>query len=153
MKSRTLTFLPEIERIIAKCSYCSLAMVDAANKPYVINMNFGYRDKTVYFHCAPTGKKIDILKNNPHVSVGFSCDHELRFQNSDVACSYSMKYRSVLGSGEVEFVTDTREKVDALDCIMRQYTESDYRYSDPAIENVCVFKVKLDTIEGRAYGY
>lgn len=153
MKSRTLTFLPEIERIIAKCSFCSLAMVDAANKPYVINMNFGYRDKTVYFHCAPTGKKIDILKNNPHVSVGFSCDHELRFQNSDVACSYSMKYRSVLGYGKVEFVTDALEKTSALDIIMKQYTESEYRYSDPAIENVCVFKVELDTIEGRAYGY
>jgi nitroimidazol reductase NimA-like FMN-containing flavoprotein (pyridoxamine 5'-phosphate oxidase superfamily) len=153
MKSRILSFEPEIENIIQKCRYCSLAMVDLEGKPYVLHMNFGFRDKVLYLHAAPEGKKIDILKQNPDVCVAFSTDHLLRWQNIDVACSYTMKYRSVLLYGKVEFVEDMKQKEDALNVIMNQYTDENYRYSEPAIRNVCVFTVKAERIEGRAFGY
>ncbi len=153
MKNRKITFEPEIEKIIRKCRFCSLAMVDLEGKPYVLHMNFGFKDKVLYLHAAPEGKKIDILNKNPQVCVAFSTDHLLRWQNIEVACSYSMKYRSVLLYGKVEFVEDLKEKEDALNIIMHQYTQEDYRYSEPAIRNVCVFKVKAEKLEGRAFGY
>lgn len=153
MKNRKITFEPEIEKIIRKCRFCSLAMVDLEGKPYVLHMNFGFKDKVLYLHAAPEGKKIDILNKNPQVCVAFSTDHLLRWQNIEVACSYSMKYRSVLLYGKVEFVEDLKEKEDALNIIMHQYTQEVYRYSEPAIRNVCVFKVKAEKLEGRAFGY
>jgi uncharacterized protein len=153
MKSRILSFEPEIVSIIQKCRYCSLAMVDLEGKPYVLHMNFGFRDKVLYLHAAPEGKKIEILKQNPDVCVAFSTDHLLRWQNIEVACSYTMKYRSVLLYGKVEFVEDMKQKEDALNVIMNQYTDENYRYSEPAIRNVCVFIVKAERIEGRAFGY
>jgi uncharacterized protein len=153
MKSRILDFGPDIEKIVGKCRYCSLAMIDLEGKPYVIHMNFGFRDKMLYLHAAPEGKKIDILKKNPEVCVAFSTDHMLRWQNIEVACSYTMKYRSVLMYGRVEFVEDIAEKENALNIIMNQYTDEDARYSEPALRNVCVFKVKAEKIEGRAFGY
>jgi hypothetical protein len=153
MKSRILTFEPEIEQIIRKCQFCSLAMVDESGSPYVIHMNFGFKNGTVYFHSAPEGRKISVLNHNPRVCLSFSTDHLLRWQNIEVACSYSMKYRSVLIRGEVEFIDDYAQKEDALSIIMGQYTDEQYSYSEPAIKNVSVFKVKAQTIEARAYGY
>ncbi len=153
MKSRILTFEPEIEKIIEKCTYCSLAMVDLEGNPYVLHMNFGFKDNVLYLHSAPEGKKINILHKNPNVCVAFSTDHLLRWQNIEVACSYSMKYRSVLLYGKVEFVEDMAEKEEALNAIMNQYTDEESRYSEPAIRNVCVFKVKAEKMEGRAFGY
>jgi hypothetical protein len=153
MKNRKLTFEPELNQIIRNCTYCSLAMTDPEGNPYVIHMNFGFKEQTVFFHSAPEGLKIDILQKNPSVCIAFSTDHLLRYQNTEVACSYSMKYRSVIIKGKAEFITDFDQKKEALDVIMQQYTNESYRYSDPAIENVCVFRVQAETIEGRAYGY
>ena len=153
MKNRVLSQESELESIIKKCNYCTVSMVDSYGKPYALPMNFGYVEKTLYLHSAPEGKKIDVLKNNPEVCVVFSTDHELRWQNSEVACSYSMKYRSVLLFGLVSFVVDEQEKLVALESIMRQYTDETYRFSEPAVKNVCVMKVEVQTMEGRAYGY
>jgi len=70
-----------------------------------------------------------------------------------VACSYSMKYRSVLASGKAVFLEKPEDKVEALNIIMSQYTDREYTYNVPAVRDVCVFKVALETLEGRAYGY
>lgn len=152
MKNRVLSQESELESIIKKCNYCTVSMVDSYGKPYALPMNFGYVEKTLYLHSAPEGKKIDILKNSPEVCVVFSTDHELRWQNSEVACSYSMKYRSVLLFGLVSFVVDEQEKLVALESIMRQYTDETYRFSEPAVKNVCVMKVEVQNMEGKSYG-
>jgi nitroimidazol reductase NimA-like FMN-containing flavoprotein (pyridoxamine 5'-phosphate oxidase superfamily) len=153
MKNRPITLIQEIERIIASCDACTLSLVDTDGKPYAVPMNFGYRDRVFYFHSSPTGKKIEALRNNPRVSISLSMDHELRWQSEKVACSYSMKYRSVLATGSVSFIEDHENKVDALNIIMKQYSDREFSYNDPAVRDVCVFKVLLDTLEGRAYGY
>jgi nitroimidazol reductase NimA-like FMN-containing flavoprotein (pyridoxamine 5'-phosphate oxidase superfamily) len=128
-------------------------MVDSDNSPYVVPMNFGYNNGIIYLHSSKTGKKMNILKANNNVCVGFSTDHELRWQSEQVACSYSMKYRSVLVYGRVEFVEEPEEKIKALNCIMRHYTERDFTYSEPAVREVAVYKVIIDKMEGRVYGY
>lgn len=153
MKNRPIQLKEEIERIIKKCEVCYLAMVDQHNKPYNLPMNFGYKDNCIYLHSSQTGKKIDILEKNNNVCVTFSTDHVLRWQSENVACSYSMKYRSVLASGKVEFIEDFDQKIEALNIIMGQYTDSEFKFSDPAVKDVKVFKVVIEKLEGRAYGY
>jgi nitroimidazol reductase NimA-like FMN-containing flavoprotein (pyridoxamine 5'-phosphate oxidase superfamily) len=153
MKNRPLTFKPELEEIIKKCVFCSLSMVDPDNKPYVLHMNFGYRDDYIYFHCAQKGKKIEVLKKNPNVCMAFSTDHDLRHVNEEVACSWAMRYRSVLAYGKVEFVEEYDEKVESLEIIMSQYSDDKYTFNRPAVLDVNVFKVKVEDIHGRAYGY
>jgi uncharacterized protein len=154
MKSREILLQSAMEEIIARCQYCSMAMIDQDNEPYVLPMNFGYADRVVYLHSAPEGKKVEILRNNNRVCLAFSTDHELRHQNDDVACSYSMKYRSVLVYGKVEFIDDPTEKRRVLNILMKQYTgRDDFNYNDPAIKNVLVYKVVAERMEGRAYGY
>jgi uncharacterized protein len=154
MKSREITLQSSMEDIIARCQYCTMAMIDQNSHPYILPMNFGYADGVVYLHSAPEGKKVDILRNNKRVCLAFSTDHVLRHQNEDVACSYSMKYRSVLIYGKVEFIEDHTEKRRVLNILMKQYTgRDDFEYNDPAIINVLVYKVVAEKMEGRAYGY
>jgi nitroimidazol reductase NimA-like FMN-containing flavoprotein (pyridoxamine 5'-phosphate oxidase superfamily) len=153
MKNRPLTFKPELESIIRKCDVCSLAMVDENNKPYVLHMNFGYKDDQIFFHAAKTGKKIEILKKNPDVCVAFSTDHELRYVNEEVACSWGMKYRSVLAYGRIVFIDDHDEKVEALNIIMSNYSDQEFSYNKPAVEEVQPFKLMIEKLDGRAYGY
>ncbi len=128
-------------------------MVDKNNEPYVLPMNFGYDNECIYLHAAKTGKKIEILKNNPNVCVAFSTDHELRYVNEEVACSWSMKYRSVLAYGKVEFIDDYDKKIEAMNIIMSNYSSRKFSYNIPAINDVQPFRVIIEKMEGRAYGY
>ncbi len=153
MKSRTLDHKPELVRIIENCQICHIAMVDLEGKPYVLPFNFGFADDVFYLHSAPMGKKIDILKKNNELCIALSTDYELRSQNKEVACSYAWKYRSVLAYGKVEFIEDKDEKIKAFNVLMKNYTDGDFKYSGPSVRDVCVFKIKVERIEGRAYGY
>ena len=153
MKNREITFKPEIEEVISKCEVCNLAMVDDEGNPYVIPMNFGYHENVIYLHSSRQGKKIDLLKKNPKVCVSFSTDHQLHWVNEEVACSWSMKYKSVLAYGKVEFINDMDAKREALDHIMTNYSEREFKYNDPAVKDVQPFKVVVERMDGRAYGY
>lgn len=147
--------LPEaITEIVTSCEVCSVGMVDKDNLPYVLPFNFGYEDQTVYLHSSQTGRKIDILKENPQVCIAFSTAHQLYKQSENVACSYGMRYKSVLVRGKVEFITDFDEKVRILNVIMKQYTKrDDFAYSTPSVMGVAVMKVVAEKIEAKAFGY
>lgn len=157
MNSRKTTFLDkleDIEPIINSCKVCHVSMVDTNNKPYVLPFNFGYHNGIIYLHSDPKGKKIDILKQNPNVCINFSTNHELFHITEGVACSYGMRYKSVVVNGAVEFVNSNKQKIKALNIFMDQYVkDKKFTYSDPAVENVCVFTVAVNNFTGKIYGY
>lgn len=148
-----LTNPQEILDTADKSEACFVSMVDEKGLPYIVPMNFGLHKGNIYLHSAQTGRKIDILKKKSDVCVCFTSDYHLRWQNESVACSYSMKYRSVRACGKVEFIEDYDEKVNALNIIMRKYTGRDFKYNAPAVNDVLAWVVKVDKWEGRVYGY
>ena len=60
---REITDKKDIDDIIRRCRVCHLAMCDEG-QPYVVPLNFGYDGGFLYFHAAPEGRKIDIIKRN-----------------------------------------------------------------------------------------
>lgn len=153
MRTRIFSDKQECIGIISRCQWCHVAMIGTDDKPYVIPMNFGFRDDVIYIHGAGKGKKVDILRNNPAVCINFSTDHLLRYQSEEVACSWSMKYRSVLCYGDAEFIEDPDEKTAALNIIMSQYTRCEFTYNPPSIREVNVMRIKVERFEGRIFGY
>jgi uncharacterized protein len=153
MKHRSLTNIKEIEEIIKKCQVCHVGMVDPQGKPYIVPMNFGFQEGVIYLHSSRVGKKIRILESNPEVCIEFSTDYLLRYQNENVACSWSMKYRSVLAYGRVTFIEDDLQKVNHLNLIMKNYTPKEFNYNPPSIREVCCWKVNVEKFEGRVFGY
>jgi uncharacterized protein len=153
MRHRFITDQKEIDEIIKKCQVCYVSMVDENSQPYVLPFNFGYSDGVIFLHSSQNGHKIDILKKNPSVCIAFSTDHELRYQSVQMACSYSMKYRSVLAFGKVEFIKEPEQKVEFLNIVMSQYTDKDFTYSEPSLREVCTYKVKVERFTAKIYGY
>jgi nitroimidazol reductase NimA-like FMN-containing flavoprotein (pyridoxamine 5'-phosphate oxidase superfamily) len=153
LRNKAITDKKEILDIIKRSQWCHLAMTDVTGKPYVIPLNFGFRDDVIYMHGAQKGKKIDALKMNPKVCINFSIDHVLRYQSEEVACSWSMKYRSVLCYGKAEFVEDPVEKTSALRIVMAQYSGNEFTFNPPSIREVSVWKIPVEKFEGRVYGY
>ncbi|NQV03659.1 MAG: pyridoxamine 5'-phosphate oxidase family protein [Bacteroidia bacterium] len=151
MRTRKLDDHAEITKIISRCQVCHVAMVDPEGNPYLVPMNFGFADDVIYLHSAQEGKKIDCLKNNPTVCINFTTDHELLFQHKEVACSYSMKYSSVLCYGKVEFIEDAELKSNAFDIVMKQYTNGEFTYNPPSIREVSCWIVKVERFEGRIH--
>ncbi len=141
-----------IESVINSCDVCFVGMVDEDGAPYVLPMNFGYKDKTVYLHSAPDGRKIEILNNNKSVCITFSTDSELVYQHQQVACSYRMRSTSVIVTGVVEFIKDDDSKIKVLDILMENYSVDDFKYSKPAVRNVKVWKVKAESMTCREFG-
>lgn len=139
-------------KVISQSDICYVGMVDKDNTPYVIPMNFGYQEGVLYLHSGPTGSCIDILNVNSAVCITFSIDHELVFQHPKVACSYRMKAKSAICRGKVLFIEDMEQKREALNIIMRHYSDKTFEYSDPAVSNVKIWKVPIESMTAREYG-
>lgn len=152
MKTLEINDRQEMESILQACRLCFAGLADTDGTPYVIPMNFGYRNGVVYLHSAPAGRSIDIVGRNPKVCLTFNDGQELVYQHPQVACSYRMRARSVMAWGEVEFVTDFEQKKEALDILMEHYSGESFRYGRPAVENVKIWRVKLDRITAKAFG-
>ena len=60
-KEKEITDHTEIEAILNRSEICRLAMADD-NVPYVVALNYGYANNCLYIHCAPEGKKIDMIR-------------------------------------------------------------------------------------------
>ena len=153
MENKIITDSKIINKIIDKCNFCFVAMSDENNIPYVLPFNFGYDGKFIYLHSALTGRKIDILNKNNNVCVAFSTDEQLFNRDEDVACSYGMKYRSVIAFGKVKFVTDFEEKIEVLNKVMKKYTSKTFSYNIPAVNNVKTFIVEIESITAKEHRY
>lgn len=140
-----------MEEILSRCDVCYVGITDLAGDPYVIPMNFGYRDGVIYLHSGPTGSCLTMLECHNRVCITFSIDHELVFQHPQVACSYRMKAKSLLCRGTVRFPEDPEEKRNALDIIMHHYSSRSFTYSDPAIRNVKVWEVPIEQMTAKEY--
>lgn len=139
----------EIEDILRQSTVCRLALIDAG-RPYLVPLCFGYDADVLYFHSAPVGKKIDLLKKNRNVCFEFDIDAIA--VPADTSCGWTMRYRSVIGYGIAGFVEDLGEKRVALDVIMRQYAEGAHNYSDETLRKIAVIKVEIQEISGKKSG-
>lgn len=152
MKTIVHTDKKLIESTILDCEICYVGMVDTEGIPYVLPMNFGYQDGIVYLHSAQEGRSIDILEHNPDICLVFNPANRLVHQHADVACSYRMRSKSVIGWGKVVFEEDFERKTEALHIIMRNYSDKSFRFSDPAVNNVKIWCVKLEKVTCKEFG-
>jgi hypothetical protein len=141
----------EIDEIIRACKTCYLAMSDN-NKPFIVPMNFALDGDSVILHSAPEGRKWKTLKKNPKVCINWTLGEEIAWQNVRVGCSYRVKSKSVLAEGTVKFVDDFDEKTRLLKILMSQYSDGEFKFGKPSVENVGVFKVEIEKLSVKVFG-
>ncbi len=148
-QDKALSETTEINRVLKTTRYISLAMC-LGKEPYLITLNHGHDPERscLYFHCAPKGKKIDILRANPLVwgiaveDLGYldgKCDHA---------------YRSVMFGGKVSFLETSDEKRHALHIMIKQQ-ESDpqavieEQLTEKAVTAVTIGRIDITEISGK----
>lgn len=98
-----------IDAIIRKNKVLRLGLNDQG-ETYIVPLNFGFESKDskryFYFHSAPAGRKVDLLRQNPKVSFEMDCNFEV--MPGATACAYSAQYQSVMGQGVVQELTDSQ---------------------------------------------
>jgi nitroimidazol reductase NimA-like FMN-containing flavoprotein (pyridoxamine 5'-phosphate oxidase superfamily) len=141
----------EIDQIIRTCKTCFLAM-SQNDFPYLLPMNFALDGDSVILHSAQSGRMWETLKQNQNVCINWILGEELAWQDVKVGCSYRVKSKSVLVEGKVEFVDDFNEKTRCLQLLMNQYSDRDFKFSKPAVENVGIIKVAIEKISAKEFG-
>lgn len=143
---RKITDEKVLNKILLSSNICSVALFDD-KYPYVIPMNYGYKDNTLYFHGAFTGKKINLIKKNKKVGFEIHKVHEII--KNDVSCKWTTKYSSITGFGEIDFILESEEKRKGLDIIMQHHGKQENEYSDRHIKNVLILKLKIESMTAK----
>jgi len=147
---KEITNRREIDTILSKATICRIGLLDQ-NIPYIVPLNFGYQNNCLYFHSAPIGKKIELMKKNNMVCFEVDIDHEII--DTGAPCKWSSKYTSVIGYGKASFITDLAQKKDALNCIIDHYSPgASYTFPEKNLKEVTVIKIQINRVTGKKSG-
>jgi nitroimidazol reductase NimA-like FMN-containing flavoprotein (pyridoxamine 5'-phosphate oxidase superfamily) len=151
-KDREIKDKALIEQFIAKEQIIRIAFYDNGDL-YIVPLNYGFiyeNDKYVfYFHGAKAGRKFELSKSSP--MVGFEIDGEYELLQADVACDYSAKFQSVIGTGRLSIIEDYEEKIKGLNTLMNHISgKSEWNYSKDMVNAVAVFRLEVDKLSCKA---
>ncbi len=149
-KEKEITDPAEIEQIIKQARVCRLGFVDG-NEPYVVPVCFGYENNAFYFHCAPEGRKLELIRNNNRVCVEIDTDVEIT--GAEKPCGWSTRYRSVIGVGRAHILEDEAEKIRGLTVLMRQFGEKGPVMEFEKADRTTVVRIDIENITGKKTGY
>ncbi|HUO61528.1 MAG TPA: pyridoxamine 5'-phosphate oxidase family protein [Candidatus Acidoferrales bacterium] len=143
---REVTDRDQILQWLREVPVARLGFADGG-EPYVVPLNFGILTTsplTLVFHCAAKGRKLDMMARNPRVCFEADIPGQLKDAGA-MACRWGMTFRSVIGYGTLESISDENEKRCALEALMAKYSARTDWIFDPA-EFKAVLMLKL-TVE------
>jgi nitroimidazol reductase NimA-like FMN-containing flavoprotein (pyridoxamine 5'-phosphate oxidase superfamily) len=151
-KDREITEFEEIKHILTKGLVCRIAL-SVDDEPYIVPLNYGveFSDPMVlYFHCATAGRKIEMLKKNNRVC--FEIEVDTKIVHGEQACDWSMNYKSVIGYGRIEIISDEDKMIHGLNVLMEHYAgKADFSYKPKLLKQVRMLKLKVDSISGKSH--
>ncbi len=138
----------EFAAILQAAQVCHLGLVDAG-EPYVVPVSFGYADGALYFHSAPRGRKMDILRRQSRLC--FQLEADCAVIPATEACGWTARFRSVIGYGEAEILTDPEAKRYGLAVIMAHYAgpEPVFSFPDAMVTRTAVVKIAVREWTGK----
>jgi len=147
-QEREITDQDKIKAIIRRHNVLYLALPNSGGAPYVIPMAYGFDGECFYLHCASEGRKLDLLRLNPH--VGFAIEAEYTVQPGRMACSWGFSYSSVIGEGIAEIVETAEEKRYGLDVLMSHFTKEKQEYLATAFAQTTVLRLRPTQLSGKS---
>lgn len=139
-----------LEEILSENIVCRIALVDGDN-PYILPMNYGYTENTIFLHTAPLGRKLDIIaKNN---KVCFEVTDSIDIILGERGCDCGTKFRSVVGFGRIYPVSEPQDKIDALKILMHQHTKkTEWDFDPKIVEKTMILKIEIESLTGKMSG-
>ena len=138
--------------LMDRCTHGVAAISTGEDTPYCLPLSFVRVEDRLYFHCAKEGRKLELLRRNPRMSITIVRDDEPAFVPPAMYTTY---FQSVIVTGTASEVTDDREKIAALEALCRKVTPDHMgECFHQAIENSLaltgIWRVDMDQIIGKA---
>ena len=144
---KQITTRAGIDAVIRAAEVCRLAFA-VDNEPYIVPVSFGYDGRSLYFHTAEMGKKIDCIAANNRVC--FEMERNVRLVSQpEKACRWTFDYESVVGLGTVEELTSPEDKAAGLNHIMIHYSGRSWEFDPAAAQSTRVWKISIDSVSGK----
>ena len=102
--------------VLRDCEYGFLCTVNEDGSPYAVPMCAALVGRTIYFHCARAGQKLENLTARPRAC--FSCVLYAENQPS----KFTYVYASCVAEGNVRLVTDEAERQAGMRAICEKYS-------------------------------
>ncbi|RJP69595.1 MAG: pyridoxamine 5'-phosphate oxidase family protein [Candidatus Abyssobacteria bacterium SURF_17] len=139
----------EMEKILERAAVGRLGLVTDEG-PYIVPLNFAYRDGCIYVHTGIEGRKLEEIQKNPYVC--FEVDELLEIVPNEQPCLFTTYYRSVITWGMARLVEDDAEKMKGLELLLKKYASNTKHEPVPehalAIVNVC--EIRVEKMTGKA---
>ncbi|WP_342442956.1 pyridoxamine 5'-phosphate oxidase family protein [Lysinibacillus sp. FSL K6-0075] len=158
MVNRACTDEKQIKQFLEDAQTAFLGLVDQ-HIPYVIPLNYVYKDGIFYFHGANEGRKIDILTTNQNACMTISENYGTMVD--PVPAETDTAYMSVVANGLVEIVTDLNEATAAMQAMLDKYVPDYYhaplskkhldKYQSSLGSKTLVLKVKPTSITAKEH--
>lgn len=133
--------------ILEKGEYGILSTLSSNHEPYGVPVNYCFIDECIFFHCAPEGRKIDNINNNPKVSFCVVGRTEI------LPDKFGTKYESCIVQG-VASESSSEEKQLALEGLIKKYSANSvsegFEYIQKLKDKTRVFKISIESISGKA---
>ena len=149
--------IKKIENMLNTIEYGVMALPDKI--PYAVPISFCYKDNEIYFHGAPSGRKYELLKNNPKVSFTASKPYSYipsTFNNNTMIPTQF--FFSVYIEGEVNLidVNEAKKRKDILYELVKKYEKDNTSLSienkmfEYAKNSMMVGVIKIENITAKA---
>ena len=147
-QDREVTDPEKINAVIDACTRCRLGFCDQG-RAYVVPVNFGHAVENgrhvFYFHSAPEGRKIDLIRASGRACVELDTDY--RLLRAETACGHTAAFRSVIGEGPIVILEDLEAKRRALSLLMAHTAGSDdWTFPEAALKAVCVYQLTAEEL-------
>ncbi|MBR1770297.1 MAG: pyridoxamine 5'-phosphate oxidase family protein [Bacteroidales bacterium] len=135
--------------LIKVAEYGVLSLCGKDGIPYGIPVNHIYDgEKSLYIHCAPEGRKLEILKENEDVSFCIVGRVNL------LAEKFTTEYESVILKAKAHINLSENEKRKALtlliDKFSPQYKETGLKYMEKSFHRTEIIRLDIEEFSGKA---
>ena len=140
-KDREITDPSAMHEILREADVVSVAF-NTGEFPYVLPFNFVLHGDSIFIHCAPEGRKLDLIGRDPRVA--FCAAVDIRVENT------TTRYRSVCGTGIASLVDDDTLKVETLKALAAKYkAPCVFPLPERTLAATRVVRVRIESMNGK----
>lgn len=137
--------------VIDRCTHGVAAFAAGDGAPYCVPLSMVRIGDELYFHCAPEGRKTNLLRARPRVCVSFVAE-DAPFYDA-ARNSYSTYYQSAVVSGPAFEVTEPARKTAVLRALCEKLTPENLDGFDRAAARslgaTAVWGVRMEEASGK----
>ncbi len=126
-----------------------LATSGQESQPYVVPLSYHCEGKSIYFHSALEGHKIENIQKNNKVSFCVVGSAQAVYNGS-----FTVRYASAIAFGTATLLTQPEEREKALYQLCEKYLPGDMAKAPESIaryaKSTAVYKIEVTAITGKA---